>query len=176
MVLIIIDKLFILHFSYFFAFTPKDIENNKNKHYKYILIIICIMKLSHLPDDIINLIKEFITYKILVFVNKTFYNLYHHTIKSSIKLYENYVRDMIRRDNDFVFEKILGENINLWLKNKQYRYKNMVFNNYIYFIINYCIENNSDNCRKILTNYLKKRDLCRNLHKKNVVKYIKWTN
>ena len=151
----------------------KDIEN---KHYKYILIIICIMKLSDLHDDIINLIKEFIPYKKLVFVNKTFYNLYHHTIKSSINLYENYVRDVIRRDNDLVFEKILGENINLWLKTKQYIYKNMVFNNYIYFIINYCIENNSDNCMKILTNYLKKRDLCRNIHKKNLVKYIKWIN
>ena len=84
----------------------KDIEN---KHYKYILIIICIMKLSDLHDDIINLIKEFIPYKKLVFDNKTFYNLYHHTIKSSINLYENYVRDVIRRDNDLVFEKILGK-------------------------------------------------------------------
>lgn len=155
---------------------PKHIENIKNKHYKYILIIICIMKLSDLPDDIVELIKEFIPYNTLVFVNKTFYNLYHHNMKTSINLYENYVRDMIRRDNDFVFEKIIGENINLWLKNKQYRYKNMVFNNYIYFIIYYCIENNSDDCIKIFTNYLKKRDLCRNLHKKNVVKYIKWTN
>lgn len=134
------------------------------------------MKISDLPDDIINLIKEFIPHKKLVFVNKIYYNLYHHTIRDSIPLYENYVRDMIRRDNDIVFEKILGENINLWLKNKQYRYKNMVFNNYIYFIMNYCIENNSERCRQNLSNYLKKRDLCRNLHKKNVVKYIKWTN
>ncbi len=134
------------------------------------------MKISDLPDDVINLIKEFLPRKSFVFVNKAFYNLYHHTIRRDILLYENYIRDMIRRDNEFVFEKIIVENMDTWLKNKQYRYKNMIFNNYIYFIMNYCIENNSDRCREILIHYLKKRDLCRNLHKKNVVKYIKWTN
>jgi phosphoribosyl-ATP pyrophosphohydrolase len=134
------------------------------------------MNIFELPDDIIDLIKEFIPRQKLVFVNKSFYNLYHHFIKKTISLYDNYVRDTIRRDNEFVFQKILEENIDLWLKNKQYRYKNMVFTNYIYFIMHYCIENNAENCREITHDYLKKRDLCRNLHKKNVVKYIKWNN
>jgi hypothetical protein len=134
------------------------------------------MKLSDLPYDIINLIKQFIPLQYLVFVNKIFYNLYHHTIRANILLFDNYVRDMIRQDNNMVFDKILRENIYLWLKNKQYRYKNMIFNNYIYFILHYCIENNSERCKEIIHVYLKKRDLCRNLHKKNVVKYIKWNN
>jgi hypothetical protein len=134
------------------------------------------MKILDLPDDIIDLIKEFIPKYKLVFVNKVFYNLYHHTIRTTIPLYENFVRDMIRRDNYIVVEKILGENSETWLKNRQYRYKNMVFNNYIYFIIHYCIENNSERCREIIYDFLKKRDLCRNLHKKKVVKYIKWIN
>ena len=132
--------------------------------------------ISDLPCDIINLIKEYIPRWKLVFVNKNFYDLYHYTIKKRIPLYNNYVRDMIRRDNEFVFERIIKENIELWLKKKEYFYKNMVFNNYIYFIMNYCIENNSERCRDVLINYLSKRHLCRNLHKKNVVKYIKWKN
>jgi len=134
------------------------------------------MKLNNLPDVIIDLIKEFIPRQYLAFTNKTFYNLYHHTIRNNIPLFDNYVRDMIRGDNYIVFEKILGENIELWCKNRQYRYKNMVFNNYIYFVLYYCIENNSDRCREIINDNLKKRDLCRNLHKKNLVKYIKWNN
>lgn len=133
-------------------------------------------QISDLPDDIIRLIKEFIPVNKLVFLNKTFYNLYHHTIRKSIPLYDNYVRDIIRRDNQFVFEMVLRENINSWLKNKQYIYKNMVFNNYVYFIMNFCIENNSERCRELLLEFLSKRDLSRNLHKKNVVKYIKWRN
>jgi len=135
-----------------------------------------IKNISDLPDDIINLIKEFLPRQKLVFTNKSFYNLYHYTIRKSIPLYENYVRDIVRRDNEFVFEKVVEENINLWIKNKQYRYKNMVFNNYIYFIMNFCIDNDSERCRLILFDFLSKRVLCRNLHKKNVVKYIKWKN
>lgn len=133
-------------------------------------------KLSDLPDDIIRLIKEFIPQQKLIFVNKYFYNLYHPLLRSTISTYENYVRDMIRRDNNFVFERIIKENIDRWLKNKEFRYKNMIFNNYIYFLSHYSIENNSERCREIIMNYLSKRDLCRNLHKKKVVKYIKWNN
>jgi hypothetical protein len=135
-----------------------------------------VKEIRDLPYDIIRVIQEFIPHKKLVFVNSIYYNLHHNLLKNSIPMYENYIRDMIRRDNDFVFEKIIGENMDRWLKNKQYRYKNMVFNNYIYFVIHYCIENNSENCRKLLMDYLIKHDLCRNLHKKKVIKYIKWTN
>jgi len=132
--------------------------------------------LYYLPDDIIRYIKEFIPVNKLVFVNKTFYDLYHHTIRKTIPLYENYVRDTIRRDNEFVFEKIVQENFDFWLKHKQYMFKNMIFSNYVYFIMYFCIENNSERCREVLLQFLSKRDLCRNLHKKNVVKYIKWKN
>jgi hypothetical protein len=135
-----------------------------------------IKTINDLPCEIIRLIKEFIPCQKLVFVNSNYYNLYHSTIRNQIPLYENYIRDMIRKDNDFVFQNIVRENIDSWLKNKQYRYKNMIFNNYIYFILYFCLENNSERCRQILHSYLKERDLCRNLHKKNVVKYIKWTN
>ncbi len=127
-----------------------------------------------LPDDIIHLIKEFIPVNKLVFINKKYYNLYHHTIKNAIILFENYVRDVVARDNQFVFQKIIEENMDLWTKNKQYMYKNMIFNNYIYFIMHFCIENDSEKCKNLLIKELSKRDLCRNLHKKNVVKYIKW--
>jgi hypothetical protein len=135
-----------------------------------------IKNISNLPDNIINIIKEYIPHNKLVFVNKTFYNLYHNTIRKYIPQYQNYIRDIIRRDNDFVFGKIIQENLDIWIKIKQYRYKNMIFNNYIYFVMNFCIENDSERCRQLLLNFLSKRDLCRNLHKKNIIRYIKWKN
>jgi hypothetical protein len=132
--------------------------------------------IKELPDDIILYILKFIPYDKLVFVNSSYYKLYHYTIKKYIPLYDNFIRDVIRRDNEYVFEQIIFENIDLWLKKKNYIYKHMIFNNFLYFVLNYCIEFNSNNCRNKLMNYLSKRDLCRNLHKKNVVKYIKWKN
>jgi hypothetical protein len=140
----------------------------------YIMDIIT--KINTLSDDIIILIKEFIPYKTLVFVNNNYYKLYHSTIQINITLYENYVRDMVRKDNYFVFEKILQENFDRWMKNKKYRYKNMIFTDYICFINYFCIENDSDKCKLVLYEYLQKRHLCKNLHKKNIIKYIKWTN
>jgi hypothetical protein len=130
-------------------------------------------KISKLPDDIIKMIKEFIPQYKLVFVNLYYYNLFHSYVRNMIPLYENYIRDTIRRDNEFVFNKIVEENLNNWINNKNYRYKNMIFSNYMYFINYFCMENNSQNCRKILFDNLNKRDLSINLHKKNTVKYIK---
>lgn len=127
---------------------------------------------SYLPNEIIQLIKEYIPINKLVFVNSVYYKSYHYLIKKNIPLFENYIRDTIRRDNEYVFEQIIRENLNYWVKKRQYIYKNMIFANYIYFIIHYCIENNSDKCRLIIKNYLSKGNLCINQHKKNVVKYI----
>ena len=135
-----------------------------------------IKNVYELPEEIVRLIKEFIPHKTLVFVNSFYYNKYHYTIRKLIPQYDNYIRDIVRRDNEFVFEKIIEENFDNWMKNKQYIYKNMIFNNYIYFIMYLCIENGSDRCRQVIYDYFKKRDLCINLHKKNIVKYIKWKN
>ena len=127
-----------------------------------------------LPEEIINIIREYIPKKSLVFTNKNYYILYHKFIKSYIINFENYIRDTIRRDNNFVFEKIIKENYIKWYEIKNYKYKNMIFKNYFYFIINYCIENDSNNCRNIMNNFIKQHGLCKNLHKKNIVKYIRW--
>jgi hypothetical protein len=93
-----------------------------------------------------------------------------------IPVYESYIRDMIKRDNYYIFERLIRENADSWINNRQYRYQYKVFSNYIYFVLYFCIENNSDRCRNILMEELSKRDLCRNLHKKNIIKYIKWNN
>jgi hypothetical protein len=134
------------------------------------------MKLSELPDDIIKIIIDYMPTTKLTFLNKTYYQLYHHNLKKIIPLYDDYLRDVLMRDNDFVFDQILRENMNMFLKSKEYKYKYMIFSNYIYFAKHFCVEHNSENCKKILSDYLLNRDLCRNLHKKKVVKYIIWKN
>ena len=70
-------------------------------------------------------------------------------------------------------KKIIEENMERWIKNKNYVYKNMVFKNYSFFINYFCMEHNSQNCRKILYDYLNKCQLSINLYKKNTIKYIK---
>ena len=129
-----------------------------------------------LPDELVRYIKEYIPKKVFVFTNRENYNLYHSLIKPSITDYESYIRAMIRQDNEFVFNKIIKENCSKWYEIVNYKYKNMIFKNYLYFVMNFCIENDSNNCRKIISDFLKEHGLGKNLHKKNIVKYIKWKN
>lgn len=131
---------------------------------------------AKLMPEVVNIIKEYIPKKTLVFTNRENYHLYHPLIKSLIKDYESYIRSMIRQDNEFIFKKIIEENCFKWYSIKQYQYKNMIFSNYLYFVISFCIENDSSNCRKVVSEFLKEHGLGKNLHKKNVVKYIKWKN
>jgi phosphoribosyl-ATP pyrophosphohydrolase len=131
---------------------------------------------KRLPPELIRYIKEYIPKKTFIFTNRENYNLYHYLLKPSIKDYESYIRAMIRQDNDFVFQKIIEENYNKWYEIIQYKYKNMIFKNYLYFVMNFCIENESNNCRKTIFEFLKEHGLGKNLHKKNIVKYIKWKN
>ena len=131
---------------------------------------------KRLPLELVRYIKEYIPKKYFAFTNRVNYNLFHSFIKPSIKDYESYIRTMIRQDNEFVFKKIIEENFTKWYEIRQYKYKNMIFNNYLYFVMNFCIENESNNCIRTILEFLKEHGLGKNLHKKNIVKYIKWKN
>ena len=129
-----------------------------------------------LPNEIIKLIKDFLPIRIIVFTNKQNYNLHHKCLKKYINNYENYIRNTLRSDNSFVFEKIMRENYKKWFEIKNYIYKNMIFKNYIYFIINYCIDNESTKCNCLIKEFLKELGFSKNLHKKNIIKHIRWKN
>ena len=64
-----------------------------------------LQKVVQLPDVIVDIIKEYIPKRVWAFTNRENYELYHKYLKPSINNYENYIRETIRRDNFFVFEK-----------------------------------------------------------------------
>lgn len=131
-----------------------------------------IENINKLPQEVIAIIEQYTPKKALVFTNKENYFMYHRLIRSSITHYENYIRDAIKRDNEFVFQTILRENYSRWSEIKNYRYKNKVFKTYVYFILSFCAENDSNNCRKVINEYFVEHGLGKNLHKKNILKYI----
>ena len=83
--------------------------------------------ITKLPEELIKIIHNFLPIQAIVFTNKQNYNLYHPYIKKYISNYENYIRDTMRRDNSFVFEKIMRENYKKWVEIKNYVYKKMIF-------------------------------------------------
>lgn len=122
-----------------------------------------------LPDDIIIEVLKYIPKYILAFTNTIYYNKYHHLIKKHIKLYDSCVRDMIMRDNYYVFKRMVRENINNWIKIRLYKYQYKIFSNYNVFLLYFCIDNDSYKCKSILLEELSKRDLCINLHKRMLI-------
>lgn len=142
-----------------------EIEQEERNIYHYI---------NNLPNEIKSVIQEYIPYSSLVFTNKDNYINYHYLLR--FKLKENYTRDIVRRDFDFVFERILNENYKKWLMTKHYMYKNIIYGNYIYFLKDFCLMNESYKCRMKLNNFLEENGLCKNQHKKNTSKHIRWKN
>lgn len=143
------------------------IINNETNNLNYI---------NKLPENIVNIISEYLPLKTLLFTNKNIYIKNHKIIHNFIENYESYIRDIIRRDNDFVFHQFIKNNIASLIENKNYYYNNMIFANKFYFIRHYCIENQADNCNKVLFKFIQQYDLCKNLNKKKIIKYIKWKN
>jgi len=135
-----------------------------------------ITKINILPNEIIINIKEYIPYTGLLVLNKNFYFKHHKYFKKLIKekLYENYIRDIVRKDYYFVFDLLIKENYKFWYHVKRYIYKNVIYGNYICFLQSYCIENESTNCRNLLNKFLNESGLSKNQHKKNTIKNIRW--
>ena len=72
---------------------------------------------SQLPNEICDMIFEYVQDEEKIFVNKEYYNKYHYLLKNKIsdKSYDNYLRDIIRNDSSYVLNQLLQENFEKWL-------------------------------------------------------------
>lgn len=150
----------------------QDKKDNQNKKDKNIFDYI-----NNLPYVLIHYIKDYIPLSSFIFVNRYYYIENHYLLKNYFipKIQtENYIRDIVKRDYYFVFERLLNENYKKWLGITEIIYKNVMYKNYIYFLKDFCLIHESNKCRNILNNFLKEYGLCKNQHKKNTSKHIKW--
>jgi len=135
-------------------------------------------KINKLPEVLIDIIYSYVPLVVTLFLNKKLYISNHNLLKQYIihMNIENYIRDMLRRDNEFVFMQILIENYSKWtFKIKNYRYKNNIYRNYMSFVKDFCLMNDSNKCRNMIYTFLEKHELSKNQHKKNPVRNIRWT-
>ncbi len=129
-----------------------------------------------LPDVIIDIIHSYIPKVVMIFLTKENYLKDHHLIRKIIdkRKIEQYIRCMVRQDNDFVFKQLLVENYQRWSNMKKYYYKETIYSNYVIFLNSYAIDNHSSKCRKIIKELFEELGLSKNQHKKNTIKYIRW--
>ena len=133
--------------------------------------------IDKLPYELVDIIYSYVPTPVKTFLSKQNYVTGHPLITNYIinnGQMENYIRAMIRQDNDFVFGILLKENYKRWLIMKNYYYKNCIHCNYIVFLESYAIDNESTKCRKIIGDFFIEQGLSKNQHKKNTIKYIRW--
>ena len=145
---------------YIFSNCPQDFLKNVDK----------------LPDDMIYEIYAYLPKIVTMFLTKENYLKDHHLLKTltNKRHIENYIRTMVRQDNEFVFKQLLVENHHRWIQMTKYYYKNCIYSNYLTFIESYAIDNESTKCRRLLCEFLLELGLSKNQHKKNILKYIRW--
>jgi hypothetical protein len=132
--------------------------------------------INKLPEDVTHIIQSYIPKIVSIFLTRKSYLENHVIVKKYInkRNIENYIRCMIRQDNDFVFNQLLKENHKRWINMKKCYYKNCIYSNYINFLESYAIDNESTKCRKTIVELFQELGLSKNQHKKNVSKYIRW--
>ena len=154
----------------YFSNMNKNIDNETNEK-------VLLEKVSKLPEELVDIIYEYVLYKVKIFLTKDMYIFNHYLIRGFIKRnkIEDYFRTTIRKDNDYVFKILLYENYKNWIDIKQYYYKGQIFANYLYFVRSYCYDNYSEKCIEIIKKFFIEQGLQKNQHKKKTIQYIKWT-
>ena len=130
-----------------------------------------------LPKIVEQEIYRYIPTRERMWINKENYNLYHAQIYNLYNLsqpsIETYIRAIIRKDMSFVFKKLLDDNKNKWIRIYKFKYGKQVFNNYVHFLIYFCIEMSANKCKKLI--YLSNTNIFnQKWHKNNKVKYNRW--
>lgn len=140
-----------------------------------------------LPKDIINFeILPFISSEILLFTCKKYYenNIIKYRLtnnnfsyKKNGLILDSYIKKIIMKGFDYIFQLLINEKYYHWKKIKRYRYKAYLFDTYV-DVLNYlCIELDSTKCRILLMSYEKKNDVVRkNKYKKMRRINNKWSN
>lgn len=110
--------------------------------------------IDDLPNEILDIIFYYLNTREMLFLNKKHYIKYNDYIDQYIINYSSYVRDIIRLDYSFVFEYIIYRNFNKWIKINNYNYKNIIYNNYIFFLSDFANKNKATKCLNLLNLHL----------------------
>lgn len=133
-------------------------------------------KLKCLPDDVIGIILHYLPYNKNLTLNTDSYKKNHIVvIPRCLKIsFEKYIRTIIIKDYDFIFNILLNDNLLRWITMRNYRYEQMIFKNYFYFLKYFSIKNNSEKCLSLLKNINFIPSLNRKQHKNYINRNIIW--
>ena len=136
-----------------------------------------IQSIDSLPEDVVLYeIFPHLSNELLVGLNKTYYTRFHTCLRNKIpgSKYESYIRRTVRHDHSLVFEQLLEENFNKWRSMKRYEYNPYIFNTYLHFLVQFCIDHDSPKCRNLI-NKKASSVLSKKWHKNSKIRNSRWS-
>ena len=131
------------------------------------------MNLQDLPVDVLQIVKSFIPIRLWCLLSREKYIIHHaRFVTSQISNLESYIRGMVRNDHWFVFEQLMRERCERWIRMKGYIYDNHKFHTYMEFIEYYCRKMEACKCLSVIDEILLLKGISKNQFKKNRIKHI----
>ena len=131
--------------------------------------------IDNLPYDIIEIIWGNLNPLNKILLNKEYYSKYNYLIdKHIVNKYESYIRDIIINDYSFVFINLLNRKFINWSFMHNYKYNNVLYNDYLHFLLYYSSFNKSYKCNDIINLQLQLLGLKKDWRKNNRIKNNKW--
>ena len=134
-------------------------------------------EIKKFPDEIIQHIFCYLAVPVIQFITRKNYIWCYkkHAVRSYLpsKQITSYIRHVIRTDSDLAFSKLIHVYWTAWRKNKNYYYKNSSYGNYLSFVKDYAVQNNSSKIRYIISN---KKDKKTKRSKKSTIRTEIWNN
>ena len=145
-----------------------------------------ITKLHDLPEEIVMIhIYPKLSPETLVWLNKDKYKENHYIVQKMIPKgrhsqfpqgsHEAYIREMVRKDNSFVFHQIINERKNKWIRMRKYLYNPHIFDTYLHFLAYFAFKSSAYKCEQIIKN-TGISELGEKWHKRSKTRNIKWSN
>ena len=126
-----------------------------------------------LNTDVLSEIFLFVSGDIKRQLNTSYYYKYHPTIPRL----HSFLRNVIRKDYDFIFANYLKLYYQRWEKINHWLYKNMKFFNYIEYIRYLCDEYEGNRCKANLIAFENQyKPNIKNKYKKKKIRNIRWNN
>ena len=146
-------------------------NNNKNNTVDEKKVLENIKKL---PRELFDIVHSYIPQHVWRPLNTILYVENYDLVYTKMKPgnVENYIRYIVKRDFGFVFKYVILRNLFKWYQMRDYLYEYLIYHNYIYFIKDFCISNQSINCLNSLNEILKKLGYEKNLPKKKIIRSI----
>ncbi len=136
-------------------------------------------RILRLPEVLVDKIEEYISLSTKGMLSKKLFNAFYNNKIQSMELnlyakYDSYIRGIVRDNRFITYDLLINNAFLIWEKPKPWRWKNLVFPNYLTYIKHLTIKYNRQKLKTIIEE--QKKYLSIKKYKKIRSKNISWSN